>query len=249
MASKLTDDAIKGQWTKQNNAHNKLWNAVVHIASALGLKLGEDGNLVEQAESAQPVAQSLSTASIDENRLNQTVADAIKDNMPVQTAAPKPTSGTISKKVIIDTNKEIIDLAVQRCENRINEQVDKVIEAFGIATDDKAVQPIFEERAIRRLQKFHRFIGKILRWLIIDMCSSWQKAIAYNIAICCALFGGYQYYLNQKLLSEVKRTEVIRYILSGDPANKAMIEKIDSLMFYESADKIWEIYTKNNKHK
>ena len=42
------------------------------------------------------------------------------------------------------------------------------------------------------------------------MCSSWKKAADYNIAFYCAMFGGFQYYQSQQLLSEVKRTEVIR---------------------------------------
>lgn len=57
------------------------------------------------------------------------------------------------------------------------------------------------------------------------MCSSWKKAADYNIAFYCAMFGGFQYYQSQQLLSEVRRTEVIRYILSSVPTNKAMIEK------------------------
>lgn len=57
------------------------------------------------------------------------------------------------------------------------------------------------------------------------MCSSWKKAADYNIAFYCVMFGGFQYYQSQQLLSEVRRTEVIRYILSSDPTNKAMIEK------------------------
>lgn len=57
------------------------------------------------------------------------------------------------------------------------------------------------------------------------MCSSWKKAADYNIAFYCVMFGGFQYYQSQQLLSEVRRTEVIRYILSSDPTNKAMIKK------------------------
>lgn len=48
------------------------------------------------------------------------------------------------------------------------------------------------------------------------------------------------YYQNQQLLSEVKRTEVIRYILSGDPANKAMIEKIDTLLKQKGVGKVYK---------
>ena len=62
------------------------------------------------------------------------------------------------------------------------------------------------------------------------MCSSWKKAADYNNAFYCVMFGGFQYYQSQQLLSEVRRTEVIRYILSSDPTNKAMIEKIDTLI-------------------
>lgn len=55
----------------------------------------------------------------------------------------------------------------------------------------------------------------------------------------CAMFGGFQYYQSQQLLSEVKRTEVIRYILSSDPTNKAMIEKIDTVFREKGVDAIY----------
>ena len=40
-------------------------------------------------------------------------------------------------------------------------------------------------------------------------------------------------------MSEVKRTEVIRYILSSDPTNKAMIEKIDTVFREKGVDAIY----------
>ena len=74
---------------------------------------------------------------------------------------------------------------------------------------------------------------------IKDMCSSWKKAADYNIAFYCVMFGGFQYYQSQQLLSEVRRTEVIRYILSSDPTNKAMIEKIDTVFREKGVDAIY----------
>ena len=71
------------------------------------------------------------------------------------------------------------------------------------------------------------------------MCSSWKKAADYNIAFYCVIFGGFQYYQSQQLLSEVRRTEVIRYILSSDPTNKAMIEKIDTVFREKGVDAIY----------
>lgn len=71
------------------------------------------------------------------------------------------------------------------------------------------------------------------------MCSSWKKAADYNIDFYCAMVGGFQYYQSQQLLSEVKRTEVIRCILSSNPTNKAMIEKIDTVFREEGADAIY----------
>lgn len=71
------------------------------------------------------------------------------------------------------------------------------------------------------------------------MCSSWKKAADYNIAFYCAMFGGFQYYQSQQLLSEVKRTEIIRYILSSDPTNKAIIEKIDTVFREKGVDAIY----------
>ena len=71
------------------------------------------------------------------------------------------------------------------------------------------------------------------------MCSSWKKAADYNIAFYCVMFGGFQYYQSQQLLSEVRRTEVIRYILSSDPTNKAMIEKIDTVFREKGVDAIY----------
>lgn len=68
---------------------------------------------------------------------------------------------------------------------------------------------------------------------------SWKKAADYNIAFYCAMFGGFQYYQSQQLLSEVKRTEVIRYIISSDPTNKAMIEKIDTVFREKGVDAIY----------
>ena len=53
------------------------------------------------------------------------------------------------------------------------------------------------------------------------------------------MFGGFQYYQSQQLLSEVRRTEVIRYILSSDPTNKAMIEKIDTVFREKGVDAIY----------
>lgn len=82
------------------------------------------------------------------------------------------------------------------------------------------------------------------------MCSSWKKAVDYNIAFYCVMFGGFQYYQSQQLLSEVRRTEVIRYILSSDPTNKAMIEKIDTVFREKGVDAIYNklnSYTDANK--
>lgn len=53
------------------------------------------------------------------------------------------------------------------------------------------------------------------------------------------MFSGFQYYQSQQLLSEVKRTEVIRYILSSDPTNKAIIEKIDTVLREKGVDAIY----------
>ena len=75
------------------------------------------------------------------------------------------------------------------------------------------------------------------------MYSSWNKAAAYNIVFYCAMFGGYQYYLNQQLLFQVKRTEVVRYILSVDPTNKAMIEKTIVSWDRKAFAKAYKVYT------
>jgi len=42
------------------------------------------------------------------------------------------------------------------------------------------------------------------------------------------------------MLSLVKHTEVIRYFLSGEPANKAMIEKNDTLIEQRGIDKMYK---------
>ncbi len=49
---------IKAQWTKQNNAHDAQWKAVVQIGEELGITLDKDGNVVKRTEKAQSVVPS-----------------------------------------------------------------------------------------------------------------------------------------------------------------------------------------------
>ncbi len=246
MASKITDDMIKGQWKKQNDAHDAEWNAIAHMAQELGLTLDKNGNVVERKEKEQTVAPSPSVPSIDMRQIKVAVKEGVKEALPPQ--ATQQSQISIPPSVHIQNNKTVLNKVVEQWMPVLNEKVETIAEAYGIAKDAEE-PPIIEERILQKIVKVHKFIGKILRWIIEDMMSCVKKFIAYNIAFCCALFAAFQYYQNQQLLTQSKKDAVIRYILSGDPANKAMIEKIDSLMFYESADKIWTIYTKNNKHK
>ncbi len=88
--------------------------------------------------------------------------------------------------------------------------------------------------------KVHKFIGRILRWMVKDMCESYKKVAAYMIASFCALCAGFLYYECQQLLTQSKKDEIIRYVLSGDPANKAMIEKIDTLLSKRGVDTVYK---------
>ena len=46
MATTITDDAIKAQWKKQNDAHQKAHESVVLIARHLGLSVDANGNIM-----------------------------------------------------------------------------------------------------------------------------------------------------------------------------------------------------------
>ncbi len=237
MANKITDDMIKGQWTKQNNAHDAQWNAVVHIGEEVGIILDEQGNVKERKVKEQAVAPSPSVPSIDMNKIESAVKDAVKEALPPQTTQQSQVS--IPPSVHIQNNKTILNKTVEEWKPVLQNIVDTIAEAYGIVKDGEE-PPIIEERILQKIVKVHRFIGKIFRWLIEDMFGNLKKFAAYEIAFCCAMFGAYQYYQNQQLLTQSKKDAVIRYILSGDSANKEMIEKIDTLLEQKGVDKYYK---------
>lgn len=51
-ASTITDDAVKAQWKKQNDAHQKAYETVVLIAQQLGCTIDAQGNLIPGDKSA-----------------------------------------------------------------------------------------------------------------------------------------------------------------------------------------------------
>ncbi len=221
MTTRIKEDTIKGQWKKQDDSHRAQWNAVVHIGEELGLEFDANGDVTGRTKKEQSVAPSQpSLPSFSKEDMKQAVEEAVRANLPKVTAQP-PQSDTLNS-----ANRQVIEALVRELDPVIDGYCKRIREACETAADG---------RPVRKTRKLQALAGKCWRWFVNDICSSWLKAAAYSIAIICAVFGGCQYYRNHQLLSQLRKDAVIRYVLSGDPANKAMIERIDSLFTAKGA--------------
>ncbi len=243
MARKLTDDDIRAQIEKNKTEHGYLQNAVGQLGDELGLKLDEKGDVIERTQKEHPVAPSVPPTppvpSVKKEDLKWALEKVLEEN-PIKFTVNQPRTGTTqpSPPSPDAVNQKVIDAIVKKWDPIVSGYCNNIMETYGAAADSKE-EPIFEEKTIRKIKKFHAFIGKCLRWFWHVECSVPLKVAAYELAICCAIFGGYQFYRNQQLLAQHKKDAVVRYVLSGDPGNKAMIEKIDTLLNEKGVDVIF----------
>lgn len=73
-----------------------------------------------------------------------------------------------------------------------------------------------------------------------DVVSSFWKGFAYFALFCCACFGYYQWYFNQKYKPIVKEYVIVRTVLEGDPDFQNRLKNIDSFINENDLDEIYE---------
>lgn len=77
MATTITDDAIKAQWKKQNDAHQKAHESVVLIARHLGLSVDANGNIMAGDNPVTPQ----DSLTFDAEQLKSELAEVIKSTL------------------------------------------------------------------------------------------------------------------------------------------------------------------------
>lgn len=224
-SNKLTDDTIKAQWSKNNSEHSKLWNAVGHLGEEVGMAFDGDGNVTFREDRVSVAPQ----PTIDEDMLRSIIASAIKENMP-----------KIDTDIHIKNNQEVFTAVTEVWDSWIDYNYNMFLKAnkivndmdFGEGMHAYKLEPDADMPATPQCRTSHKntVIQGFLKRLWADMVSTFWKAFAYSLAICCALGLCYQYYQNRKLLSLANEYAVVRSVIEQDPNSKELIKKINTIL-------------------
>lgn len=242
MATTITDDAIKAQWKKQNDAHQKAHEYVVLIARHLGLSVDANGNIIAGDNSVTPQG----SPTLDAEQLKSELAEIIKSALDRQSEAM--TSEEVFKRITDPWDKWLTDY-ISRFTKLVcifHTKVDMAIkERYGqrpVASTDK--QPESDSKplsdgihAVRQtICKLFGWVPGFMKKVLEDITSTWWKFAAYfiaSVAISLAFYFQHQY---RQLLPYVQEYAMVRAALGKDPENARTILDIHSAMEADDTD-------------
>ena len=256
-ASKISDDNIKAQWSKVNASHDALWKVVVRIAEEYGLGFDENGEVIfEEKADNKPKSDAptpLST-SIDTTKLVAEIKAAMS-TVGFNIENPKM-KVEISDQIHVKNNNEIFQAVTEKWDNWLKHFIQEYLKAHGVVKDIcidgehvykiEEPSPKVESTTYippKKPSSFDRFIHRLWE----DVVSSFWKGFAYFALFCCACFGFYQWYYNQKMKAIVKEYVIVRSLLENDPTYQKRLKGIDTFIQTDGLDEIYK-YVEEHKN-
>lgn len=247
MATTITDDAIKAQWKKQNDAHQKAHESVVLIARHLGLSVDANGNIIAGDNSVAPQG----SPTLDAEQLKSELAEVIKSAL--ERHHESMSSEEVFKRITEPWDKWLTDY-ISRFTKLVclfHTKVDMAIkERYGQRPVASTVKPP-ESDSKPLSDGFHAFrqtICKLFGWVsgfmkkvLEDITSTWWKFAAYfiaSIAISIAFYFWHQY---RQLLPYVQEYAAVRATLGKDPDNARTILEIHNAMEADDTDAVLQV--------
>lgn len=257
--SKITDENIRSHWDKDNKAHDAMWNALVRIGEEYGLGFDENGNELfsetpgKKNESVVPLIQA---PAIDMTKLQIDIQQTIKTTL---TSGIKPNvTVKIDDSFYQKNNNVIFDSVTEKWNVWISEKIKELLKAHGVVQDIcidgehayKMEQPVVEGKHQEWVQPkkpsaFTKFRHRIWQ----DVVSSFWKSFVYFALVCCACFGFYQWWYNQKMKQVVKEYMVVRSLLEKNKVFNEYMDGIDELIQEERLDEIYKYVEAKKKIK
>lgn len=255
--TKISDDNIKAQWSKNNASHDALWKVVVRIAEEYGLGFDENGEVIfeENADNkAKSDAPTTAPTSIDATKLIAEIKTAIS-TIGVNIENPKMKI-EISDQIHVKNNNEIFQAVTEKWDKWLKRFIQEYLKAHGVVKDicieDEHVYKI--EPLSPKVKpttytppKKPSVFTKFRHELWEDVVSSFWKRLAYFALFCCACFGFYQWYYNQKMKAIVKEYVIVRSLLENDPTYQRKLKGIDSFIQADGLDEIYK-YVEEQKN-
>lgn len=242
MATTITDDAIKAQWKKQNDAHQKAHESVVLIARHLGLSVDANGNIMA---GDNPVT-SQDSPTFDAEQLKSELAEVIKSAL--ERHHESMSSDEVFKRITEPWDKWLTDY-ISRFTKLVclfHTKVDMAIkERYGQRPVASTVKPPESDSKPLSdgIQAFRQTICKLFGWvsgfmkkILDDITSTWWKFAAYFIASIAITFAFYFRHQYRQLLPYVQEYGMVRAALGKDPENARTILDIHSAMEADDTD-------------
>lgn len=247
MATTITDDAIKAQWKKQNDAHQKAHESVVLIARHLGLSVDANGNITS---GDSPVAPQSSPA-FDAEQLKSELAEIIKSALDRQREAMS--SEEVFKRITDPWDKWLTDY-IKRFTKLVcvfHDRVDMAIKERDsrqpIVKPDKLTAPGSKpvadgiHAARQTVCKLFRWVPGFMKKVVADITSTWWKFAAYFIASVAISIAFYFWHQYRQLLPYVQEYAMVRAALGKDPENARTILDIHAAMEADDTDAVLQV--------
>lgn len=247
MATTITDDAIKAQWKKQNDAHQKAHESVVLIARHLGLSVDAGGNIMAGDNPVAPQG----SPTFDAEQLKSELAEIIKSALDRQREAM---TGEEAFKRITDPWDKWLSDYIRRFTRLVcdlHAKVDKTIKERDnqtpVVTPDKpsvsASKPLPDgiQTVRQTVCKLFRWVPGFMKKVVADITSTWWKFSAYFIASVAISIAFYFWHQYRQLLPYVQEYAMVRAALGKDPENARTILDIHSAMETDDTDAVLRI--------
>lgn len=250
MATTITDDAIKAQWKKQNDAHQKAHESVVLIARHLGLSVDANGNI---NAGDNPVAPQ-DSPTFDAEQLKSELAEVIKSAL--ERHHESMSSEEVFKRITDPWDKWLTDY-ISRFTKLIclfHTKVDMAIkERYGQRPVASTVKPPESDSkplsggtyAVRQtICKLFGWVTGFMKKVLEDITSTWWKFAAYFIASVAISLAFYFWHQYRQLLPYVQEYAMVRAALGKDPENAHIILDIHNAMEADDTNGVLRIIEK-----
>lgn len=250
MATTITDDAIKAQWKKQNDAHQKAHESVVLIARHLGLSVDANGNIIAGDNPVAPQG----SPTFDAEQLKSELAEVIKSAL--ERHHESMSSEEVFKRITEPWDKWLTDY-ISRFTKLVclfHTKVDMAIkERYGQRPVASTVKPTESDYKPLSdgIQAFRQTICKLFGWVpgfmkkvLEDITSTWWKFAAYFIASVAISLAFYFWHQYRQLLPYIQEYAIVKAALGKDPENARTILDIHAAMQSENKEDILQTIEK-----
>lgn len=251
MATTITDDAIKAQWKKQNDAHQKAHESVVLIARHLGLSVDTNGNIMAGDNLVTPQGY----PTFDAEQLKSELAEVIQSAL--ERHHESMSSEEVFKRITEPWDKWLTDyisrftklvcLFHTKVDMAIKERYDQRPVANTVKPPESDSKPLSDGiHAVRQTCcKLFGWVSGFMKKVVADITSTWWKFAAYFIASVAISIAFYFWHQYRQLLPYVQEYAMVRAALGKDPENARTILEIHNAM---EADDTETLILRSNIH-